>query len=155
MAFEIGDVVQGKVTGIMDFGAFVDLGEGKTGMVHISEVSDTYVTNIRDFLTVGQEVTVKVVAITDKGKINLSIKKNGVTPAAVPPPAGGSSDGAERSPRPPRPSAPPNVWNGQRAKPETKDLEGMLNKFKQTSEDKISDLRRSGDARYAKNNKRR
>ena len=60
MAIEVGQKVTGKVTGITNFGAFVDLGDNQTGLVHISEVSDKYVKDIHDVLTVGDEVTVKV-----------------------------------------------------------------------------------------------
>ena len=73
MAVEIGTKVAGKVTGITKFGAFVELGDGKTGLVHISEVSDAYVKDIHDVLHVGEPVTVKVLSIQD-GKIGLSIR---------------------------------------------------------------------------------
>ena len=63
MQVEVGAVLEGKVTGITKFGAFVDLGEGKTGMVHISEVASTYVKEIRDFITEGQTVKVKVLTV--------------------------------------------------------------------------------------------
>ena len=75
MQIEVGSILEGKVTGIMKFGAFVDLPDGKSGMVHISEISNTYVENVSDFLTVGQEVKVKVISINENGKIGLSIKK--------------------------------------------------------------------------------
>ncbi len=75
MQIEVGSILEGKVTGITNFGAFVDLPDGKSGMVHISEISNTYVENVSDFLTMGQEVKVKVINITDSGKIALSIKK--------------------------------------------------------------------------------
>ena len=68
-------VVEGKVTGILKFGAFVDLGEGKSGMVHISEVSNDYVEDIKDVLKVGQTVKVRVISVADDGKIALSIRK--------------------------------------------------------------------------------
>ena len=72
---EIGAIVEGKVTGLTAFGAFVSLPDGKSGMVHISEVSNSFVKDIKDFLKEGQDVKVKVVNITDEGKISLSIKK--------------------------------------------------------------------------------
>ena len=75
MELAVGAIAEGKVTGITNFGAFVALPGGKTGMVHISEIANTYVNNIRDHLTEGQEVKVKVLAIDPAGKINLSIKK--------------------------------------------------------------------------------
>ena len=75
MAFEVGDIVEGKVSGITGFGAFVDLPGGKTGLVHISEVARNYVKDINEHLTVGQEVRVKVLTMDPNGKISLSIKK--------------------------------------------------------------------------------
>ncbi|KRN89257.1 S1 domain-containing RNA-binding protein [Ligilactobacillus ceti] len=75
MSVEVGAKVDGKVTGITNFGAFVDLGDKKTGLVHISEVSDGFIKDINDVLTVGDEVKVKVLTISDDGKIGLSIRK--------------------------------------------------------------------------------
>ena len=69
MQIEVGSILEGKVTGIVKFGAFVDLPEGKSGMVHISEISNTYVENVTDFLAEGQTVKVKVLAINENGKI--------------------------------------------------------------------------------------
>lgn len=74
MAVEIGSKVTGKVTGITNFGAFVDLGSGQSGLVHISEISNQYVKDIHDVLKVGDTVTVKVVS-NQNGKIGLSIKQ--------------------------------------------------------------------------------
>ena len=74
-AVEAGSVLEGKVTGITAFGAFVALPEGKSGLVHISEVANTYVNDVHEHLTVGQTVRVKVLAVTPEGKINLSIKR--------------------------------------------------------------------------------
>ena len=75
MAIEVGHIYLGTVTGLSGFGAFVKLPGGKSGMVHISEVSEGYVKNISDHLSEGSEVRVKVIAIDGKGRINLSIKK--------------------------------------------------------------------------------
>ena len=74
MTVEIGSKVQGKVTGITNFGAFVELPEGTTGLVHISEVADSYVKDVNDHLKVGDQVEVKVIS-EKEGKISLSIKK--------------------------------------------------------------------------------
>ena len=148
MAVEIGTLCAGHVTGMIDYGAFVDIGEGVSGMVHISEVANTYVTNIREHLTIGQQVRVKVLNITPEGKISLSIKK-AVEASAEPAPAA-----APRAPR--RQNSAPNVWQGQRKEPgEPQNFEDMMSRFKQTSEDKISTLRRGGDTRYGGNPKRR
>lgn len=75
MSVEVGQKVSGKVTGITNFGAFVSLPDNQSGLVHISEVSDGFVKDINDILSVGDEVTVKVLKITPDGKINLSIRK--------------------------------------------------------------------------------
>lgn len=75
MSIEVGSKLQGKVTGITNFGAFVELGQGTTGLVHISEVADNYVKDINEHLNVGDEVKVKVINVEKDGKIGLSIKK--------------------------------------------------------------------------------
>ncbi|RAK16551.1 S1 RNA binding domain protein [Anoxybacillus vitaminiphilus] len=75
MSMEVGSKLQGKVTGITKFGAFVELPEGSTGLVHISEVADNYVKDINDHLKVGDVVEVKVINVEKDGKIGLSIKK--------------------------------------------------------------------------------
>ena len=75
MSIEVGSVVEGVVTGISNFGAFVELPEGKTGLIHISEVADVYVKDVHDFLSERDKVKVKVVSVDDRGKIGLSIKQ--------------------------------------------------------------------------------
>ena len=75
MQLEVGKIVEGKVTGITNFGAFVELEGGKTGLVHISEVALTFVKEISDFIKEGDTVKVKILSIDEKGKISLSIKK--------------------------------------------------------------------------------
>ena len=73
MAIEVGNILEGKVTGITNFGAFVDLPDGKSGMVHISEVAPTYVNKITDFLQEGQTVKVKVISIGENNKISFFV----------------------------------------------------------------------------------
>lgn len=92
MEFEVGSVLEGKVTGITKFGAFVALPGGKSGLVHISEIAYSYVNDVKDFLTEGQEVKVKVINIDENNRINLSIKK-----ASPPPPGQDGSRGGGRS----------------------------------------------------------
>ena len=75
MSVEVGTKVTGKISGITNFGAFVDLGDKQTGLVHISEVSDGFVKDIHDVLAVGDEVQVKILSVGDDGKIALSIRK--------------------------------------------------------------------------------
>ncbi|NBJ71259.1 MULTISPECIES: S1 domain-containing RNA-binding protein [Clostridia] len=80
MSIEVGSKLQGRVTGITNFGAFVEIEPGTTGLVHISEVADNYVKDINDHLSVGDEVKVKVINVEKDGKIGLSIKKAVVKP---------------------------------------------------------------------------
>ena len=135
---EVGAIVEGKVTGLTAFGAFVSLPDGKSGMVHISEVSNTFVKEIKDFLKEGQDVKVKVVGISPEGKISLSIKK-AMEPEKQPAPRPRRNDRPRSS----------NVWQGQQ-KPQTTEsmsFEDMMAKFKAQSEDKMSDIKRSTDRR--------
>jgi len=83
MSLAVGEICEGVVTGITKFGAFVELPGGITGLIHISEVADTYVKDVSDFLKEKQQVKVKVINIGDDGKIGLSIKQL-VTPKNKP-----------------------------------------------------------------------
>ncbi len=155
MSLEVGMIVEGKVTGITNFGAFVDLEDGKTGMVHISEVAPTYVSDIKEHLKEGQTVKVKILSIGEDGKISLSIKKalpqqhpNGQRPYNK----GGSSSqrprsggfGGTRSTT----SSGPNGYEWQpHRQPESTSFEDMLSRFKQSSDEKISNLKRANETR--------
>ncbi len=75
MALEVGNIVEGTITGIAKFGAFAELPEKKVGLVHISEVANEYVSDVSNYLKVGDKVKVKVISIDDRGKIALSIKQ--------------------------------------------------------------------------------
>lgn len=75
MALEVGSIVEGRVTGITKFGAFVALQEGKSGLVHISEIANSFVSDVNEFVQLGQTVKVRILSISDEGKINLSIKR--------------------------------------------------------------------------------
>lgn len=75
MPIAVGSIVEGKVTGITNFGAFVELDGGETGLVHISEVADTYVKDVNNYLKLDQRVKVKVISVDTNGKIGLSIKE--------------------------------------------------------------------------------
>lgn len=149
MQIQVGDVVEGKVTGVTNFGAFVDIGEGKTGMVHVSEISNTYVKDINEFVKVGDTVKAAVLTIDDKGKISLSIKKL-LPPAERPPKADAGSRGPRRqfSSRQPQPAfnGRPDVveWG---AKSSDLSFEEMMSKYKQRSEERISDLKRNTETK--------
>lgn len=75
MELEVGAIFTGKVTGITKFGAFVSIENGRSGLVHISEIANTYVDDVSKHLTVGQEVNVKILSIDGNGRINMSIKQ--------------------------------------------------------------------------------
>ncbi len=137
MALEVGACVEGKVTGITKFGAFVDLGDGKTGMVHISEVAPTYVKEIRDHITENQTVKVKILSIGEDGKISLSIKKAMDPPARI-------NRSVPRHVSPGRPGG--FEWHASRN--ENSSFEEMMSRFKQTSDEKMLDLKRSLDGKH-------
>lgn len=146
MQLEVGTIVEGKVTGITKFGAFVELEPGKTGMVHISEVSSSYVREISDHLSENQLVKVKVLSISPDGKVSLSIKKcQDAQPQQQPARAPGSAPQRLQQRRAPRELG----WRGpkQSMPAENMTFEDMMAKFKQTSDDKMSDLKRSTDGR--------
>lgn len=138
MAFQVGDIIEGKVTGIKPFGAFVSLPDGKTGLVHISEISYEFVQDISAVLEEGQTVQVKVMSVAPDGKIALSIKRTQPAPER-----GAKAAGAHTQPRPPRKEAPPRVWQPKPVQPKS-DLtfEDMMARYKTQSEEKIADLRR-------------
>ena len=134
MEFGVGSVLEGKVTGITKFGAFVSLPEGKSGLVHISEIAYSYVNDVKDHLKEGQEVKVKVIGIDENGRINLSIKK------AMDPPPRPAGQG--------RPMGRPGGHNGGgfRGKPapaEPASFEDRLKQFMAASASKLSELRQS------------
>ena len=141
LQLEVGSILEGKVTGVKKFGAFVALPENKTGMVHISEVSNSFIEDLATVLTEGQTAKVKVMSIGEDGKIALSIKR---TLPPEPRPAKGPRPGGAAGGRPARSkSDAPRVWQ-PKAQPAQGDLsfEDMMAKFKSQSEEKISDLKR-------------
>lgn len=148
MQIEVGQIVEGKVTGITNFGVFVDLGEGKSGLVHISEIAQTYVSDVREFVKENDTVKMKVLSISDDGKISLSIKK--AQPQAEAPQQqqrprnNNHNNGGQRTPRPPKRepdyTSPAAVWTPKKS--ESASFEDMMAKFKQTSDEKFSDLKR-------------
>ena len=134
MEFGVGSILEGKVTGITKFGAFVSLPEGKSGLVHISEIAYSYVNDVKDHLKEGQEVKVKVIGIDENGRINLSIKKAMDPP---PRPAGQGRPGG-------RPGG--HSGGGFRGKPapaEPTTFEDRLKQFMASSDSKLSELRQS------------
>ena len=134
MELTVGAILEGKVKSITNFGAFITLPDNKTGLVHISEVANTYVSDVREHLTEGQDVKVMVLS-AEAGKVNLSIKRLEAKPKREERPAG--------NPRPARtaPTPPPA--------PKTADpqFEEKLKQFMSESDSKISSLRQYSDHR--------
>lgn len=142
MQVEIGTVLEGKITGLAAFGAFVELEGGKTGLVHISEVSTEYVSDVKEHLKEGQVVRVKVIG-TDKGKISLSIKQT-MEAAPKPEKREKSNKRAKRQQNQTDTRKPPEeVVFGSRNSDMS--FDDMLQKFKQDSDEKFQDLKRSND----------
>lgn len=143
MQLTVGQIVEGKITGITNFGVFADIGEGKSGMVHISEVARTYVNDINEFVKVGDTVKMKVLNIGEDGKISLSIKR------ALEPEKTESKERREK-----RSYSQPKIdssytWMPRKAEPQS--FEEMMSRFKQTSDEKFSDLKRKNpDAKRTK-----
>lgn len=143
MQIEVGSIVKGKVTGIAAFGAFVEVERGVTGLVHISEVSTEYVDDIKNYLKVGQEVSVKVISVEDGGKMSLSIRR-----ASENSDEGKSAKAGRNKVHKPKTSVPFHSditdFSITRDNSNTS-FENMLSKFKQDSDDKIQSLKRSAD----------
>ena len=142
---EIGAIYDGKVTGLTGFGAFVSLPDGKSGMVHISEVSTDYVKDIKDFLKEGQDVKVKVVGISPEGKISLSIRK-AQEPASEERNSRKNDRPKGERPKSDRPRN-ANVWQGQpKQNKGAMTFEEMMAQFKQVSDEKMTDLKRNSES---------
>lgn len=126
MDIQVGSLLEGKVSSITNFGAFISLEDGKSGLVHISEVSNTFVNDVHDFLQVGQTVKVKVLS-AENGKINLSIKR--AQPQAAPAPK----------------ASPAKTFNAppKSAPSADQSFEDKLKQFLSSSEGKMADLNRN------------
>ncbi len=160
MAIEVGSVVEGVVTGITNFGAFVELPEGKVGLIHISEVADVYVNDVHDFLKEKDKVRVKVLTIDEKGKIGLSIKQLQETKTERP--SGGSAQASSFRTQP-RPHAGfdggakdfrksgGRFGNGSTSA----SFEDKLSKFLKDSDERLMDLRRKTDSKRGGRGSRR
>lgn len=134
---EAGSIVEGKVTRITGFGAFVELEDGKVGLVHISEVADVYVNDVRDFLSEGDTVQVKVVNI-DGNKIALSLK--------------------QAKPKSPESDVSPRTRRGDFRRPQRQlsaSFEDKLSKFLKDSDERLTDLKRKTDSKRGGRGSRR
>lgn len=128
MLVEVGKIVEGKVSGITNFGAFVQLSNGQTGLVHISEVAEEYVKDIKAHLNENQVVKVKIISVDKNGKISLSIKK-----ACDPKPVVRSSKPAEV-----------DLKSGS---PRNLSFEELMSKFMKDSDEKLHDLKKNFESK--------
>mgnify|MGYP005840864305 CR=1 FL=1 len=128
MLVEVGKIVEGKVSGITNFGAFVQLPDGKTGLVHISEVAEEYVKDIKAHLKENQTVKVRVVSLDNNGKISLSIKK-------------------ALDPKPSVRSNKPMDIDWGRSNSENLSFEERLSKFLKDSDEKMHDLKKNVESK--------
>ena len=138
MELTVGTILNGKVKSITNFGAFIALPENKTGLVHISEVANTYVSDIRQHLTENQEVKVIVIG-TEGGKVNLSIKRLEAKPQREARPAPRREDAAAKPQRAPTPPPAPKTADQL--------FEERLKQFMSESDSKISSIRQYSDHR--------
>lgn len=139
MSIEVGSVVEGKVTGITNFGAFVELPEGKVGLIHISEVADVYVRDVKDFLKEQDKVKVKVLSVDERGKIGLSIKQ--LQEKKTPEPVAANN-------RPPQRRSQGNDFrrsNNNRIGAVS--FEDKLSKFLKDSDERLTDLKKNTDSK--------
>ena len=139
MSIEVGAKLQGKVSGITNFGAFIDLGEGKTGLVHISEISNGFVKDIHDVLTVGDEVTVKVTSVGDDGKVGLSIRKaqDQLQPEKKP----FKREFRDNNRPKPAPEGKPQDNSGKQ------DFDSLMSSFLKDSDDRLSSIKRNTEGK--------
>lgn len=148
MSIEVGAKLPGKVSGITNFGAFIDLGEGKTGLVHISEVSNGFVKDIHDVLTVGDEVTVKVTSVGDDGKVGLSIRK-AQEQQAEPKREFQRRENHEYQGNKERNQRPAPKKQFTRAQPTNtkQDFDSLMSSFLKDSDDRLSSLKRNTEGK--------
>ena len=148
MGVEVGAIVEGKVSGRTNFGVFVDI-EGTTGMVHISEVARNYIKDIKEYVSIGQAVMVKVLSVSPEGKVSLSMKQ-----AEAP-------ERREDNRRPRREREGAKVSRGAdsfefRSKPqENLSFEDMLSRFKQSSDEKLSGMKKTDGNRRTAQSRRK
>ena len=153
MELQVGSILEGKVTTITKFGAFVALEGGKSGLVHISEIANTFVNDVHDFLQEGQTVKVLVLS-TENGKINLSIKKTQPQERPAPRPATGGRPVSRPVPQQPRSFSRPPQQAAQ-APSGDQSFEDKLKQFLSSSEGKMADLNRSIDGKRGGGRRRR
>lgn len=145
MSIEVGSVVEGVVTGITNFGAFVELPGGKVGLIHISEVADVYVRDVKDFIKEQDKVKVKVLTVDERGKIGLSIKQlQEAKPAEQFQNAQSfAGNGFRPAPR----KTPANDFRRQNRFNAAPSFEDKLSKFLKDSDERLTDLKKNTDSK--------
>ncbi len=148
MDLTVGSILEGKVKSITNFGAFISLPENKTGMVHISEVANAYVSDIRQHLTEGQDVKVMVIG-NENGKINLSIKRLDARQPRENSPRGSRGGAPRRDGGADRPGQHQRTAPPPSPAPKTADqlFEEKLKAFMSESDSKISSIKQYSDHR--------
>ncbi len=131
----VGEIAEGTVTGVMPFGAFVDLGGGKTGLIHISEISGEYVEDINEHIKKGDKVKVRVLKIDRDGKMSLSLKRAAEEHSK---PRGRQAEKQNRRAR-------PDDFDWSRRNDEQMSFEDKLSRFKQISDENMQAIRRSAE----------
>ena len=154
MGFEVGSVLEGKVTGITKFGAFVSLPGNRSGLVHISEIANTYVNDVHEHLTEGQTVTVKVIGIDENNRINLSIKQTlppPPRPERRPGPREGGQGGERRPFNPGQGGGERRPYNNGGRRPQSQPFQGEVNQQKgpQSFEDQLKQFMASSDSKLS------
>jgi len=154
MSIEIGSTVEGTVVKLADYGAIVRLQGGKTGLIHISEIADTFVRDVKDFFKEHDRVRVRILSINNRGRYELSTKQVEQPPQEPPPPPREHRRPMEREPEMIN-LGPETVV--QRRTPEYVGIgfEERLSRFVKDSEDRLLDLKRNMEAKRGGGNKRR
>lgn len=152
MQLEVGAILEGKVTGITKFGAFVSLPDGKSGLVHISEIANTYVNDVREHVSEGATVKVRVIGFGEGGKINLSIKKAEDRPPQAEQPRQQRSFAPRTAPR--GYIATGGAARGSAASTVEPSFEDKLKQFMQDSDNRISGNRLYSERKNSSRRKR-
>ena len=134
-------ILDGKVKSIASFGAFINLPDGKTGLVHISEVAASYVSDIHQFLSEGQDVKVKLLSVDERGRLSLSLKQAAADEHPAQKAEAPAAAREEHAERPAKPRRPARVWTEQPQKAEPASFEEKLKLFMADSNNKISGVR--------------
>ena len=154
MQLVVGEIFEGKVTGITKFGAFVAMPDGKNGLVHISEIANTFVNDINEYVKEGQMVKVKVIGIGENGKVNLSMKQVLAPSQPRPNRPRREQQSGESRPQQRRSGPREDRRSGEVAGPTANtSFEDKLKQFMQESDSRIADNKMYADHRSSRRRK--